>query len=217
MKHPDIMLGTSAAASLERIFAEEAFRLLGSIAIPQPTRMDGYYVTTATTDPIEMLTQGELEVAFRLNSMATFEGMEYAAFKPSNKYMAILMEYGELHDDDVDMDFVTAEDFTWHNYVLAVINTQNIDDVSVLDATTGKALAGDDLARAHFNLQEASNAIREAIYEEEVQDSMVAPMVTQLDKGYAEFKHQEYFVEPDHCRDHGVIQEPCEYSPFTPN
>lgn len=213
--HPPLELGLSAAVSAERLFAEEAFQLLTTFAVKGSMTIDSTYMTYPITDRCDVQAADDAERALRLQGVPVLGGAAVGeSLSPSDKYYVIEVEHGVLADPEEDMAW--DEDYDWEPYVMAVIDTENIDNVSVLDANTGKDLDPADLQQALFTLQFMRNEFRNAYFEEEVEDTIIAPNFERLEQGYGEYDSSEH-LELSACDTCGTENVPCAHNSFTLN
>lgn len=206
--HPDIDPQLLPPISLERIFAEEAFYILAAQSHPETTAVGDMQVTVQASERYDIINKDPEapEQALRLKSVPTFSG-DGDAYSPSDKYYVIELQMGELREGMEPTD----ENYSWLPYVMSVVDTEDIDNISILNSKNGKDLRQGDLASALMSLQSMREEVRGVIFET-ISSTDKAP--TYVTKRFKPF-HSEEFYQSSFCGSCGALNTPCQHLPHT--
>ena len=223
MEHPDFDLTVSAGTNDERYFAEEVHQLLDTFAIEGTTLIDGLHVAYPVTERCGMNTFGTDQVALRLRGMPVFSTYDSRHYSPSEAYYVIHLEYSNLPDDNLTEGPIMDEDLTWEPYVVAVINTEDHGDISVLNARTGKSLSSNDLRFALSVVSIMRKEFRGMKFEEDLLDLQVKPayesILEKLKGSEGPLMLKEFvstdFLDVSECDSCSTHNQPCEHNPHS--
>lgn len=155
-RHPPVELHVGLSANLERAFAQRAYATLETYSGIEQDKVFGEPVRFPKTDRIDMAVPEDAEtmVAMRLvgTPVSALSGtgataIETLAYKESDSYIVVELQYGELQEDEIE-DAPEDDDYDWRSYIVVVIDPRHPYNPSVLNAETGEPLSAGDLMYA---------------------------------------------------------------------
>jgi hypothetical protein len=207
IQHPEIVLDSVNIFSPEEEFAKLAQEVLGRYGVMCDDTERG--ISYPVTDRLEISDDDEpneralrlrrtqvlaLNTADTLGSVAT---ADIWMADNSEDYIVIELQHGSVSKDEVDPEEpLVDEDYQWMPYVMAVVQTDDPYEISILDASTGKDLNAYDVMKATDALRHLGDWLYSELFEDGIANDQsiairVHPQRHQNVAGLSEFSAEE--------------------------
>lgn len=172
LSHPQISQSTFPAISEERLVAEEAFAILKEVGYPVESRVDGALLWTKLTNRVDIPVADERQVSLRLRSLLAVSmdgGDELSRSGADRGYFVIELQQSDTTEQ---AELIVDEEIEWRSYFSVIIDTTDIDDVALVDSSTGEELAPYDVMQVLFLLGHIRQEYRNEVYEESLAEAV---------------------------------------------
>ncbi|MFA5004427.1 MAG: hypothetical protein WC498_04095 [Candidatus Saccharimonadales bacterium] len=216
IQHPSVDLGIIRNVSLERTLAEEAFRIVMAHGCETYTWLEDVRYSLPTTEPVDLSTEDDDEVSFRIKAMPVLN-IDKSPFPPSADYFVMELQHGRFDMKLAD----TAEDpYNWQPYIRMIVNTEECDDVTILDARTFQELEDNDLAQVNFLLTVMQQEYRGMQMEDEIGDAAGticagSVFTTKLGNRTLKAYNSIDFFDLSSCDKCSTDNQACKHNPYT--
>jgi len=178
INHPD--LGTRAPSDDYRYdFAQDIFQLMDGFARAESVDIGDRTGVLYSTEPAIIEREDSLPLALRVRSLPALASQQKSEavignleeHLPSSQYFVANVEHAEFtgepseEEDTLEID---PDDILWHPYICVIVNTNNVEDITIVDPETGIELGDGDIASASSVISAMRRHLVAGRFEEEL-------------------------------------------------
>lgn len=167
--------------------------------------------------------QGNNAYKLRLTRTPAFvmSGQQYIT-EPSDRFVVMKLDYG-VRDSDDEVN-LWSDDYDWKDYIVTIIDREDLDQVEVLRYSNGEPLSLEDLMCAEARLVDLGEYLRSFDFDELEEYDDTTPIISHQtecnevpETGFGSFTAADYFRCASCSANSEVGDLPCSHNYANPS